>query len=144
MNYLELLEHSYKEMLKYYDDLTRWEYLSYHIFSRDCCDAEMEILISKMLLEVCVSITDGTTFEYISDSNKNYKNYMFAVNMTFLEDRVEYGTSIRGAWWGNFGDEKIKYNTCGLYIGEDQVCEWEFTTEEWGSFIKAIEEFSKG
>jgi hypothetical protein len=50
-------------------------------------------------LEVCEVILNGKTVAYINESDANYKNYITIVNMPFLRGKLEWGTSIRGAWF---------------------------------------------
>ena len=59
-------------------------------------------------------------------------------NMPFFANRLDWGTSIRGAWWND-----CTFQTCGLWNGYDQMLEQiKFTSEEWKRFINAVIEFA--
>lgn len=96
-------------------------------------------LFAQKAVEVCEAINDRKTFEYINDE-ENYKWFLLMCNMPFFSDKLEWGTSIRGAWW----DRKIKFSCLGLWDGDDQLTEsMEFDQNEWKVFVKAIIDFAK-
>lgn len=66
----------------------------------------------KMILDTLIQIKNRTTFEYIKDEN-NYKNYILSCN--FIESWLNWGTSIRGAWF----DGKIKVDEPLINVGYD-------------------------
>ncbi|HLP03866.1 MAG TPA: hypothetical protein VK152_00415 [Paludibacter sp.] len=53
------------------------------------------------MLEVIECILNRTTFEYQAISKEKYVNYLTMVNMPFLNEILEWGGSIRGAWFDN-------------------------------------------
>jgi NTP pyrophosphatase (non-canonical NTP hydrolase) len=98
----------------------------------------MTVLLAGKAVEVCEAITEKTTFEYIKDE-ENYRWYIIMCNMPFFNGRLEWGTSMRGAWW----DHKITFQSCGLWEGEKQLHEeMTFTQEEWGDFMRAVISFA--
>lgn len=138
MDYKALLSHSYKMEL---DDecapRCRLEYLSRSIFEFVTYDQSMDELFARKAVEVCAAITSRTTFEYIQDE-KNYEWYLIMCNLPFFSTRIEWGSSIRGAWWVS-----TYLSSCGLWMGDDQIIgEIPFTIQEWEEFIRAIIEFS--
>lgn len=136
MNYKDLLEKIFiRENEK---DLTRLEYLSQNIFDFTTYDGEMDKIFAAKAVEVCNAITESTTFEYIKDQ-ENYRWYLMMCNTVFFADRLDWGTSIRGAWW----DYHIKLESCGLWEDGKQLREINFTQTKWKEFIKAVIEFSK-
>ena len=60
-------------------------------------------------------------------------------NMQFFAGRLNWGGSIRGAWW-----DTNKLESCGLYEGEEQVLALHFTRQEWAEFAKALVVFARG
>ena len=97
----------------------------------------MSELFASKAVEVCKAISDGTTFDYVRDP-ENYRWYLALCNMPFFASQIEWGTSIRGAWW-NHADHP--FSTCALFVANEQVCDWTFTREEWLRFIAAIIEY---
>lgn len=140
MNWIEILTHSY-EVHKGLDSCPpdcRLEYLGDHIFGFTTYDGEMSALFARKAVDVADAITNGTTLEYIKDA-ENYRWYLLMCNTDFFSGRLEWGTSIRGAWW----DHKISYQSCGLWKGEEQLHkEMTFTQDEWKEFMRAVSAFA--
>jgi hypothetical protein len=59
-------------------------------------------------------------------------------NMPFFADRLEWGTSIRGAWWSS-----KSLASCGLWDGDKQLLELNFAPGEWDEFARALVEFAR-
>lgn len=57
--------------------------------------------MTRSALDVADAISNRYTFDYISN-DENYRWYLLMVNMPFFENKLEWGTSIRGAWWVHF------------------------------------------
>jgi len=67
-------------------------------------DGDIDLFIGKEISEVMKIIFEKKTFEYIGDHD-NYVKYIKTIN--YFVDWLDWGTSIRGAWfdyYGNFGD----------------------------------------
>jgi hypothetical protein len=140
MKYLELLKHSYEATTRLDGGCRPESYLEYlgeYIFNFTTYDSTMSVLFARKAVEVCAAINAETTFDYIKDM-ENRRWYLLMCNMPFFEPKIEWGTSIRGAWWAS----KISFQSCGLWHGEVQlVNEMKFTKEEWRVFIRAIMDF---
>lgn len=133
---LALLEHSYTVTCAH-DETTRLYYLADYIFDFTTYDSEMGELFASKALEVCAAITERKTFDYIKD-REQYIWYLTMVNMPFFANRIEWGTSIRGAWW----DHSITFDSCGIWVGQEQCAEpVTFTQEQWGEFARALVDF---
>lgn len=143
-DYGALLEHSYQVERSFNDgQLSRLEFLSRGIFEFTTYESEMDELFAAKAIEVCQAITDRRTFEYI-DSRENRIWYLMMCNMPFFANRLEWGTSIRGAWWASCPGIILELDSCGLWIGEEQITEGlEFTPEEWERFIRAVIAFAE-
>jgi hypothetical protein len=138
--YLDLLEHSY-QYAREWDPCppeTRAAFLSVGIFDFTTYDGAMDDLFGGRAVQVCDAINFGKTFEYIKDP-ENYKWFLLMVNMPFFYPRLEWGTSIRGAWWEHGKVQRL--DSCFLYEGDEQKTDWEFTRDEWQEFIAAVVAF---
>lgn len=145
MDYLKLLEHSYKVENKYCErqQKTRYEFLSKYIFDFTTYDGKAAELFGQKAVEVCEALLKRKTFDYI----KNYVNYtwyLIMCNMPFFQGKLEWGACVRGAWW-DFGMKKqITFRSTGLWDENVQHLEpFLFDVNEWLSFIAAIIEFAK-
>lgn len=133
MDWPRVLEEGYEET-SYSDQVDRLYYLSEYIFNFTTYDSEMAELFARRALEVCAAINNGTTFDYIKDAEQ-YRWYLVMCNMPFFADRIEWGTSVRGAWWMT----GIKFDSCGLWLDGKQLYEpMEFTNLQWREFIAAL------
>jgi hypothetical protein len=135
----ELLEQSYEIALG--DECpprSRHDFLGEHIFDFTTYDGDMSELFARKALEVCVAITDGQTFDYITDAD-NYRWFLLMVNMPFFVGRLEWGTSIRGAWWVH---EDQNLESCGLWCDGEQVLSLKFSRTEWVAFVAALAQFA--
>lgn len=137
MDYLEMLNRSYSEEG---EGQGRFEFLADAVFGFTTYENEVSALMAEKCLEVCRAVTDRKTFEYIRDADNN-QWYLIMVNMPFLKDRLEWGTSIRGAWWDLYGDDKFTIKSCLLFQDDDQLLEISFNEKEWTEFVNAMSEF---
>ena len=145
----KLLENSYRMTCDDLGEMSRYEYLADHIFDFTTYDSEISYLFGRKALEVCVAINNGQIFEYHEKMANdyqwyidNYHWYIIMVNMPFFTDKLQWGTSIRGAWWDSCNGIKLK--SCGIFKDREQILELKFTKEEWSEFIKEMEEFANG
>lgn len=140
MNYLELLEHSYRMELRDIPELTRLEYLAMNIFDFTTYDGAVSELFATKALEVCKALNEGSTLSYIRQSDDDYRWYLLMVNMPFFDGRLSWGTSIRGAWWNHSPLPPLK--SCGVYRDGKQVLSLSFTRDEWVAFIDTMLTFA--
>jgi len=144
MDYLKLLQESYKETADNRNDppLEKLEFLADDIFGFTTYESMVSSMLAQKALEVCKAISDKKTFDYIASEEGNLW-YLVMVNMPFFENRLEWGTSIRGAWWDLWGDKEFVIESCGLFSGGEQVLELKLNESEWLKFIEAMIRFTK-
>lgn len=141
---LELLRESYRKTKEVYDGgaETRGVYLSQFIFNFTTYDDEMDELFVKKALEVCAAISEmGRRIDFMKDP-EDYKWYLIMVNMPFFSDKIEWGTSVRCAWWTS-DPGKIVLTTNGVWIDGDTPQKIRFTRPDWEDFIRAMQLFAK-
>lgn len=147
-DYLRMLEDGHTETDAFGENrkTSRLEFLAEHIFDFTTYESEMAELFAKKAIEVCAAISDKQTFEYIRASDDNRMWYLLMCNMPFFYPRLNWGGSIRGAWWDVPIHKKvIEFSTCGLFWQGEQIDETiKFTLPEWEQFIAAVREFSAG
>ena len=80
-------------------------FIGSYIFNFTTYDGSMDELFATKMIEVIDCIVNNKTFDYHkSGENKlNYINYLTMVNMPFLKEMIEWGGSIRGAWFDEYG-----------------------------------------
>jgi hypothetical protein len=140
MSYAAVLDESYEEAkTDWCPPSTRAGFLSQAVFDFTTYDSEMDDLFGRRAVEVCAAINDGRTFDYIADE-ENYRWFLLMVNMPFFADRLEWGTSIRGAWWA-YEDQRLK--SCFLWKEGEQILDLVFGRPQWVEFIKATVEFAR-
>lgn len=120
----------------------RVAYLGDYVFSFTTYDDEMSKEFATKALEVCRSISDRKTFEYIEDP-ANYRWFLLMVNMPFFSRRLNCGTSVRGAWWDTSTPNKADLDTAALWLDSEQLTEpLKFSSEQWQEFIAAMLAFA--
>ena len=148
MNYLEMLNESYKNYI--YEETTyrgnteeecdKFEFLAAAVFNFITYENVVAIMMANKALEVCKAITEKKTFEYINTEEGNLW-YLVMVNTSFFEDKLNWGGSIRGAWWDLYGEKAFTVESCDLFSEGEQLLDLELKTDEWESFIVAMCEF---
>lgn len=113
------------------------EFLARYVFDFTTYDSDMDQLLGQKAVEVCRALSSRTTHGYIKVP-ENYRWYILMCNMPFFAPRLDWGTSIRGAWWGY---DQPALTSCGLYEGERQVIRLDFADGEWEDFIASVLEF---
>ncbi len=140
MDYLQLLKHSYIKHCEYEGDTDVYSYLDLCVFDFTTYDDQITALFSRKALEVCDVINRKATFEYIQDE-ENYKWYLIMANTCFFKDKLNWGTSIRGAWWD---DCEYTLDVGCFYIGDDYIKKpIKLVKAEWMEFVSAMVEFVK-
>lgn len=140
MDYMALLEHSFQQEKGDSEGVrSRLEFLAEFIFDFTTYDSEMAELFAAKAVEVCAAISHKATFEYIEDADQ-YRWFLLMCNMPFFAKRLEWGTSIRGAWWWH--DQPSIVST-GIWSGDEQVLELKFARDEWSAFTSALEAFAE-
>jgi hypothetical protein len=142
LDYKELLQHSFEveQGLIECGPESRLAYLSRDIFDFTTYDGSMDELFARKAVEVCAAITNRATFEYIKDA-ENYRWFLLMCNMPFFQGKLNWGGSIRGAWWD--AEKGFELQTCGLWLGNEQLTEpLTFSPDEWKKFIAAVIEFA--
>lgn len=142
-DYLRMLEDGHTAMDDFQNqgDTSRLSYLADYIFDFTTYEDEMGELFARKAVEVCAAISERRTFAYLGASDENRMWYLIMCNMPFFANRLEWGTSIRGAWW----DEPVTLDTCGLFWqGEQVTAPMKFAHGEWCEFIDAVREFAAG
>lgn len=143
MDYLQLLEHSHKMSDEWNPSysMSRLEFIGEAVFDFTTYEDTVLTLMAKKAIEVCQAISSRKTFDYIK-SEDGHLWYLIMVNMPFFQGKLEWGTSIRGAWWDLFGDQKFAVESCFFYEGDNQILEIGFTKNQWTEFITAMAKYT--
>jgi len=143
MNYLKFLKNNLEQERTDDKTMSPLEYLSNYVFDFTTYDSEKDELFALKALEVCFAITINQTFQYQEDEG-NYTWYLLMCNMPFFENKLEWGGSIRGAWWDLYGNNKFELSSCGFYEGDKQILTpLEFDEKQWSLFIGSMMDFVK-
>lgn len=139
--YLKMLEHSYEVEQKFKQEKhSRLSYISDHIFGFVTYDDSKGEMFARKAIEVCAAISERTTYEYI-ENKANYTWFLLMLNMPFFSSKIDWGCSIRGAFWDSY--DKIELESCGLWDGDEQLSDpIKFCSEDWISFVSAVISFS--
>lgn len=62
-------------------------------------NSAMDVRVVQDFIDVIQAILDGKTYEYLEQSEKKHLNYLTVVNLHNIHQFLNWGTSIRGAWF---------------------------------------------
>lgn len=78
-------------------------FLAEVLFGIETDDNSLSLKFGEDILEVIDVIKKGSNREYIK-SEDNYKKYIIVANILSKLDWIEWGVSIRGAWFSEYGE----------------------------------------
>lgn len=84
------------------EEYMAWFFLAEDLFDFDLYDSGECKWFAHTMLEVIRVILEKKNYEFIN-APERYRTYLLMVNMPFLKDKLEWGTSVRGAWWAFSG-----------------------------------------
>lgn len=116
--FIEILDKNFSEQSDMGIELKcKMEYLGSVVFDFTTYDSEIYVLFAEHMIPVVKCILERNTFEY-QESAIQYVNYLSMVNVPFLHDKLEWGTSIRGAWFDDFKEYEIDCGRIKIEKGE--------------------------
>lgn len=130
MTTLELIKTDYELCVQCDIFQTKYEWAASSIFNLATYDGDLDELFVKKILEVIKVILDGTNFEYIKDET-NYRAYILVCQLLKEMNWINWGSSIRGAWFDDFiSDEEVSplfvphtYEDRLLYPSKENIVE---------------------
>lgn len=115
---------------------SKYEWAAGHIFTLSTYDGALDELFVKKIIEVCKVILGKQNFEYIKNE-ENYITYILVCQLLNNLKWIEWGTSIRGAW---FQAEPVSEPILRYYDQEvKDVKEIPFTIDNLKALIEFIE-----
>ena len=130
----------------------KYNWAATEVFDLTTYDDNLDHLFVEKIVDVCKAILDGQTFEYIGNKDR-YVTYILVCQLLDKFHWIEWGTSIRGAWfeeqhgvWGKSKDilneqEWSSTDNTGAWV--DNVIEKvPFTVDNLKILIEFLEEVS--
>jgi len=140
MDYLEMLEESYQESKENCftcEPPSKLNFIATQVFLIWTYDSSIEDKMGLEFLKICDVITKRNNFQFI-ESEESYELYLRTVSYPFFEDKLEWGSSIRAAWWKH---NPVEIDSCGLYYEGKQLLKEKF---DMRLLIPAIQQFLEG
>jgi len=110
MDYTDKLNEMYQDAKCLDPDITKMGFLGNRVFDFTTYVDEFDVILGERMLAVCMAIANKKTFYFINQSDENHLNYIIMCNSPFLKDKLEWGTSIRGAWFDFEKEFQIYYD----------------------------------
>lgn len=102
INTREIYEMLYKEYVECIDpDASKYAWVANEVFDLITYDTSLDERFAKEIIEVIKVILDVETYEYIRDGS-NYVAYILVCQLLNNFHWIEWGTSIRGAWFETY------------------------------------------
>jgi hypothetical protein len=105
-------------------------FLAENVFDFTLYDTAKDVQWCMEALSVIRAILTGTTFDMFRDP-ANEEMYLKMVNMPFMDGLLEWGGSIRGAWFDTHGDKRffefgnaITVERCDIKVFMEALLEW--------------------
>lgn len=134
-DYFALLDYSLKKEIYDGNNNTVEKFLSMNIFDFTTYCGYIDSVLVEKAIKACEAINNRTTFDLIKDKD-DYIWFITILNTPFFIGKIEWGSSIRGAWW-IYGAKEIQ--SSGLWEGDDQLSKIVFESEkDWKMFISAV------
>lgn len=116
-------------------DMTKWEWASSVVFGLVTYDGYLDEKLVRKIIEVCKVILNKENYEYIEPDESNYTNYILVCQLLDRNGWLNWGTSIRGAWFEEDSDSKL--------LIEDEY--WNFNADAIGgrSYVDLRVKFSE-
>ncbi|HMK58065.1 MAG TPA: hypothetical protein VK462_03340 [Nitrososphaeraceae archaeon] len=105
MNYIEDLNERFAEY-SIDENRSKISFIASMVFDIYTYDDYVDALFANKMIDVIKAIISKRTFDYHrhGENEENYLNYLTMVNFPFLKGKLEWGTSIRGAWLMDYED----------------------------------------
>lgn len=99
MNIYDIYEKDYREYCELVDNnVSKYTWAACNVFDLTTYDGKLDELFVKKIIEVCKVILNDKNYEYIEDEN-NYITYVLVCQLLVNFNWVDWGVSIRGAWF---------------------------------------------
>lgn len=100
MTTLEIYRSQYEECRIWYSGApaSKYVWVASRVFDLCTYDKDLDESFVKNIIEVCKVILEERNFEYIIDST-NYTKYILVCQLLRNFNWIEWGSSIRGAWF---------------------------------------------
>ena len=108
------IEAMYIEHTGYIDGLTKYGFIC-ELFDLATYDDDVGERWGRAIIEVMRAIDKQETFEYIKESDDQYERYLIVANLLNRYGLLDWGGSIRGAWFAYdsgkhvYTEDDIKY-----------------------------------
>lgn len=131
MDYNKLLDDSFEHFLENSDHLhdgtetqeeLKAEFLASNVFDLTTCDSELDLIFIREIMSVVEAINYSKTFDYFKNDRDKYITYIRCVNLPWFSDKLNWGSSIRGAWWDYFQTGSKYSKDCKTQVGNG--CLW--------------------
>lgn len=118
---------------------TKYEWAASDIFNLTTYDGALDKLFVKAIIEVCKVILERKTFEYIENKEK-YVSYILVCQLLETFNWIEWGTSIRGAWFDDLCGTNYRPRPIVEHPYADYMTPIPFTLENLKTLIEFMEE----
>jgi hypothetical protein len=115
-----------------------YEWAASYIFGLSTYDGKLDEHFVKIIIDVCKTIDTRNTFKMIEQSDMRYITYIIGCQLLKHKNWINWGTSIRGAWFD--------YGSCDaepIYEGGGILPDVPFTKDNFAVLIEFIEEKAK-
>lgn len=130
---------SYKEGVECCDN--KYEWAASEVFGLATYDGALDKLFVERICDVCKYIAAGKTYEFIDMSDENYTTYILVCQLLYKKNWIEWGSSIRGAFfYCSCSPNPIVNYVCFGPGDKDMSIKVPFSTENIIALVEFLEE----
>ena len=140
MDVLEL----YKKDYEFHSEVVcegsnKYDWAASQVFDLTTYDSALDEMFVKKIIEVCKAILERRNFEYIQDETC-YVTYILVCQLLEQLHWIEWGTSIRGAWFEESHFGYVQSQPILKYLYSDVDDGIPFTMDNLKAFIEFMED----
>lgn len=117
---LDVFKREYEFYKKCYVFENKYEWAASHIFNLATYDGSLDEMFVKLILEICDVILENKNCEYIEDET-NYFTFIAVCQRLNSLGWIDWGTSIRGAWFNSYYSNDNNHPMINCTAFEDSV-----------------------
>lgn len=135
----EIYKAHYDDYCVLVDGATKYEWAANEVFELTTYDGSLDELFVKKIIEVLKVIFNRTSFDYIKEES-NYITYILVCQLLERFNWIDWGTSIRGAWFENYHLNCKSKSIIDRNLTDYGFEDVEFTEDNLKALIEFIEE----
>lgn len=121
---LQIFEDEFAEHCDGAENENKYDWCAKYVFMLLTYDEELAEIFIKKIFEVCKAILEKRNFSFFKDNDEKYREYIIVCQLLCRLNWINWGTSIRGAWFEENRKEQspiIEGDIGTVYFSEENL-----------------------